>query len=277
MRKICKECGQTFDCNRSSRQFCSCACSNAFTNRRRSEKFELLHADSVWSCGAGIQSTAIAVLICNGVLPKPDYAFMADCGYESQKTLEFVRRVLQPKLANAGVVLNVVPTALYSTADLFDPSGHCVLPAFRLKEDGSISHLSTRCNGNWKRKVMVRWLREQGVVKCENWIGISLDERHRARGTKTEKWISYRYPLIDLQFSRKACVDLIKSAKWEMPIRTSCVICPQRTQFEWLRLKYECPEDFERACKIEKEIQERDPRIYLSSRCKPLSSILDDE
>lgn len=54
-------------------------------------------------------------------------------------------------------------------------------------------------------------------------------------------------------------------------------MCPQRTMFEWLRLKVECPEDFERACQIEDELRQVDPNVYLTSKCRPLRDLLAGE
>ena len=40
----------------------------------------------IWSCGGGTQSGAIAVLIGQGKLPKPDLCFMTDTGREKSST-----------------------------------------------------------------------------------------------------------------------------------------------------------------------------------------------
>lgn len=274
MELTCSYCGKIFQSNRRSRKYCSCACSNFATAKKRANEHDNKDAVIVWSSGGGIQSTAIAVLICQGVLPKPDYALMVDCGYESTRTLDYIRRVVSPKLDEVGVKFHVISSQKYVSVDLVDAKGHCNIPAFRKLEDGSVSHLSTRCNGTWKQTVMKKWLREQGVEKCLDWVGISTDEARRANKDSGAKWIVNSYPLMELNYSRTDCVNIIKKAGWEMPLRTSCIMCPQRTKFEWLRLFVDCPEDFERACKIEKEIQETDSTIWLSSECRTLAEVI---
>lgn len=274
---VCKNCGKTFQSQRRSKQFCSCACSNAWNGAHRETPKQTRPDRIVWSSGGGVQSTAIAVLICQGKLPKPDLALMVDCGYESSRTWEYVKGVTIPRLKDAGVNLQIVPSSRYVDVGLFSKSGHCVLPAFRVNPDGSVSHFSTHCNGLWKQYVTKKFVRESGFDRFVHWIGISTDESRRARGNSGAKYIEVEYPLIDLGLSRKDCAELIRSSGWPMPARTSCIICPQRTMFEWLKLKVECPDDFEEACRIEDEIREKDPSVFLNSRCKPLRDILADD
>jgi hypothetical protein len=53
----------------------------------------------VWSCGGGTQSGAIAVLIAQGRLPKPDIAFMTNTGRERSSTWPFVDGFIRQQLA----------------------------------------------------------------------------------------------------------------------------------------------------------------------------------
>lgn len=277
MTLICKNCGQPFESVRKAKKFCSVACSNAYNGAHR-ERVELPPPEKiVWSSGGGIQSTAIAVLICQGKLPKPDLALMVDCGYESQRTYKYIREVTIPKMAEAGVAFHLVLSINYTAVDLMSKSGHCNLPAFRRNADGSVSHLSTHCNGVWKNYVTKKFVRENGIDRYQHWLGISTDESRRARKSAGVQYIQLRFPLIELGLSREDCVKLIRDAGWPVPIRTSCIMCPQRTMFEWLRLKVECPEDFDKACEIEDQIRAVDPDVYLTPKCRPLREILAGE
>ena len=48
---------------------------------------------TVWSYGGGTQTAAIAVLILQGRLPKPDIAVMADTGREIASTWDYLRNL----------------------------------------------------------------------------------------------------------------------------------------------------------------------------------------
>lgn len=277
MKLICECCHKVFDSERRSKRFCSRSCANKSSADKRTDEMNNKESVIVWSSGGGIQSTAIAVLIYQGRLPKPDYSLMIDCGYESARTIDYIKRVIIPKMSEVGVEFNLIPSSDYVTVELMDDRGYCNLPAYRVYEDGRVSHLSTRCNGTWKQTVMRKWLRERGVEKAIDWVGISTDESRRADKTDRVKWITNAYPLLDLNLSRTDCVQLIKNAGWEMPLRTSCIMCPQRTTFEWLKLKMDCPEDFDRACAIEKEMQRVDERIWLTPFGRPLAEVVESE
>ena len=59
----------------------------------------------IWSSGGGVQSTAIAALIVQGKLPKPDIAVIADTERELSTTWKYIEEVTGPALASVGVTL----------------------------------------------------------------------------------------------------------------------------------------------------------------------------
>ena len=268
MEKTCKRCGNTFQATHSRRIYCSRTCSNLDSNDLTRARFLEKPKTTVWSCGGGVDSTAIAVLIVQGELPKPDYAVMIDVGYEPKSTWDHVEDVLKPRLLAVGVELLVLHSADWTDTALVDHRGWCCLPAYRIK-DGEVQKLTTRCSGNWKAKVARRWLREQGIDRCEQWLGIAADEQKRAKPA-VEQWTELRWPLIEFGMTREDCVWLIGKAGWPPTPRTSCYLCPQHTDSEWRRLMDSAPEDFEKGCEAERVIQEQCADIYLHRFCVPL-------
>ena len=83
----------------------------------------------VWSYGGGTQTAAIAVLVLQGRLPRPDHIIMADTGREATATWDYLDTVVQPALEAEGMRVEVAPHSLASK-DLWDnaqPSGNSVL------------------------------------------------------------------------------------------------------------------------------------------------------
>ena len=62
----------------------------------------------LFSSGGGTQSCAIAALIVQGKLPKPDLCVIADTGYENDRTWEYLDAVVRPALVAIGVEVHRV-------------------------------------------------------------------------------------------------------------------------------------------------------------------------
>jgi hypothetical protein len=228
---------------------------------------------NVWSCGGGTQSAAIAALIVQGRLPKPEYSIVVDTERERTSTWEYVDGVLIPELAKVGVELVRVPKSKYATVDLFSlKEGSLLIPTYTTLS-GAISKLRNFCSFEWKRYVIMRYLRDQGVKACFNWLGISTDELRRVRTGKTN-WFRNHYPLVyDIPMNRGECIALVKEMGWPKPHNSSCWMCPNMPDHEWLDIKENNPEDFERAVQFEREIREVDPYVYLHPQAVPLDRV----
>ncbi len=273
MEKLCAECGTSFLTPRRSRLYCGYFCSNAVTARaRETRKLEGIKPSTVWSCGGGVQSTAVAVLITQGKLPKPDYALITDNGWEKQSTWEYVNEHLIPRMEAVGVRLHIVKSADYVDTALLDKGGYVLVPAYIKDATGKVGKLKTRGSILWKATVARKWMREQGIKRADNWLGMSTDEQRRARPS-TLRWVQLRYPLIDLGISREDCLWLISNAGWPRPPRTSCYLCPHQDDASWLRTRQQYPDDWELAVKAEQQIQAQRPNIYLHNSAVPLPDV----
>lgn len=240
-----------------------------------------------WSSGGGTQSTAIAALICMGEL-RPDVAVIVDTEREASETWEYLEKWVHPALQAAGVNLHRVPKSLYATVDLWGgKDGETLLiPAFT-DQSGTIGKLSTYCSVEWKKRVIHRFLNTlyPADTKFNQWIGFSVDEPERLF-QETGKW-EPKFPLFDKRYRRHDCVNIVKAMGWPEPPRSSCWMCPNRSHAEWMHLKkLSCsqkdagrnePTDWEKAIEFEKEIQKKDPHAWLTSSCKPLEELPEEQ
>ena len=224
----------------------------------------------IWSSGGGVQSTAIAVLIAQGKLPKPDIAVIADTGREAHSTWYYLDHYVRPLLEKVGVTIHRVHKRRYAKVDLYR-NDHLLIPAFTtLNAKGK---LPGWCSGEWKREVVKRFCRKQfgDKAKFTTWYGFSTDELRRVKVT-LGKWQG-SYPLINLRLSRSDCIALVESAGLPTPPRSSCWMCPNRSDAEWQDLKQHAPLDFLSAVNLERRLQIHDPDIWLHSSCQPLSNV----
>lgn len=106
-----------------------------------------------WSYGGGVQSCAIAVLIAQGLLPKPELVVMADTSREATETWEYTETHIGPLFDRLGMELNIIPHTL-ATVDLYGTKGDALLPAYTADGAGK---LPTFCSVEWKQRVVRRW------------------------------------------------------------------------------------------------------------------------
>lgn len=218
----------------------------------------------VWSYGGGTQSAAIAVLILQGRLPRPDLIVMADTGREVQDTWDYLEQVVRP----AGLNVQIASHSL-ATVDMYAHNGDLLIPAYT-RQNGSVGKLPTFCSDKWKQHVVRRWLRQQGVVDCDVWLGISIDEAERMKPSGL-KWYRHAYPLIEtLPMPRHRCVSVVEGYGWPTPPKSRCWMCPNQGPRSWQQMRDNRSDDFRRAVELEKELQERDPDIYLHPLAIPL-------
>ena len=225
----------------------------------------------VWSYGGGVQSAAIAVLVVQGRLPRPERIVMADTGREATLTWDYLRNYIQPYLATVGLTVEIAPHSLASV-DLFSESGDR-RPMIPLYNSGG-GRLPNFCSTEWKRRVVSRWCRAEGYPpsKRVEWLGISTDEIHRAHPGP-----GVVYPLLDLvPMPRVACSLLVISAGLPQPPRSSCWMCPFRSPGEWRSLKERGDGDWERAVALDRELRTFDvyeQTHYLHRSMKPLDEV----
>ena len=232
----------------------------------------------VWSCGGGTQSAAIAVLIIQGKLPRPDLSVISDTGREASETWLFFDKFMYPQLKDAGVILHRIPHSFdgdgLNTVDLFSGKKKktIVLPMYTLKQRGQVEGMLPKyCSNEWKSRPVRRFIRNQELTSGEIWIGFSSDEVNRMRGNDLRQKWTHTYPLIDLRMTRGDCVKLVEDMGWGIPPRSACWMCPYRNDQEWLMIKG--TEDFDKAVALEKELQKSDPDVFFHNSCEPLTEV----
>src|SRR5271165_2588951 len=171
------------------------------------------------SLGAGVQSSAMALMVSKGDL------------YKDSITLR--KRISGP---GQWVPSNV--------------------PAFVKNKDGSIGILPRQCTREYKirpiRRMALSLMRKMGSESITQWIGISLDEVSRMKPSG-HGLITNRWPLIELRKTRHDCLRWMKENGFPNPPRSACTFCPYHSDQEWRRLREEDPLDFLNAVAFDKD------------------------
>ena len=209
----------------------------------------------VLSLGGGVQSTVLALLAARGEygLPKPDVAVFADTGWEPAGVYDHLDW-LKSELAQAYEVVTVSAGNIRENLLRgITPQGNRFLdiPAYLINPDGTPAIAARQCTAHYKLQPIFQHLRERlGLrygrrapkdVQVEMWLGISSDEIARAKASR-EEWVTNRYPLIELEFSRGQLLDWFQRhyPGRSLP-RSACIGCPFRADGEWKQMQVSDP------------------------------------
>ncbi len=225
----------------------------------------------VWSYGGGTQSIAIALLIAQGKLPKPDMVVMADTSREASETWGYTEQYVAPLLASLGLTIEIAPHTL-ATVDLYSRKGDLLLPVFT-----ATGKLPTFCSVEWKQRVIRRYLRQRGVESCTLWLGISTDEIERLKPSD-KQWITHHWPLcFDMPLNRAACAQLVRDYGWPDSPKSSCYVCPHRQNRQW-RIVQKNADEWQKVVELDTAIRAGGDDLYLHWSRKPIAEVdLSDE
>lgn len=216
------------------------------------------------SMGAGVQSTVLALLACDGQLPGLDGAIFSDTGWEPAHVYEQVDRI-EVELTRAGIPLYRVSSGNIRS-DTLDPDHRFVsVPYFTKNADGSKGMGRRQCTSEYKLKPLKKKVREllgyehptpvpKGVY-AEQWIGFSTDEVGRVRNRLDVNYERPRYPLLELGMSRKDCQRWLEASGWGHTAKSACIGCPFHGNAQWRELRDNFPDEWADAVDFDRQIR----------------------
>ena len=73
------------------------------------------------------------------------------------------------------------------------------------------------------------------------------------------KYITHRWPLIELNMSRYKCKQWLQDHNLEIPVSSSCVFCPYHDQETWRDIKISGNGDWTKAVDVDRQIRKARP------------------
>jgi hypothetical protein len=238
---------------------------------------------NILSLGAGVQSSALALLFARGEFtPMPDAAIFADTQAEPAHVytwLDWLEKLLPypvHRVTHGSLEQDVLRS-------VNDPLRHRVgqIP-FYVRSPGDVREgmLWRQCTGDYKisplRKKVRQMLAEKGEKVAAMYIGISLDEVIRMKASKV-KYIQNHYPLVDAGYSRHTCLQWMKERGYPMPQKSACYFCPYTDDSRWREMKRDQPAEFEKAVKFDAAIRKGLPGVrgeaHLHRSLQPLDQV----
>ena len=191
------------------------------------------------SYGAGVNSTALAILLVNEGWRGP--IVFADTGCDWPETYTYMDYFENEWLRPRGLEITRIfgkPWQTYFDGGLLE---YC-------EAKGMVPLAKKRfCSVEFKINLIGRWAEQHGITT--QILGIAADEWKRVPNAIR--------PLVDRGIGRQGCKEIIKAGGLEVPMKSGCYICPFQPQSEWYRLWREHPDLFERAARLEELATER--------------------
>ena len=255
---------------------------------------DMSYTTHVISLGAGVQSTVMLLMACEGILtPRPAAAIFADTGWEPSDVyqhldwLETVSDIPIIRTSNGRNLYDDTWNGVsYSDRPFRD------IPAYVWTAANKPRLARRHCTRNYKITPIAHAVRQligrQSASRSEfpravQWIGISQDEWHRQKPSG-RSWVDNRWPLLEIGFTRVDCSNWFNSHYPGRPlVKSSCVGCPFHSDREWLRLYREQPEDIARTIALDEQMRADGQEYhkgftraeFLHRKCIPLRQVLE--
>jgi hypothetical protein len=225
------------------------------------------------SLGAGVQSTALLLMSIKGEIERADCAIFADTGWEPESVYAHLNRLMAygrehdfpihvVQNSNKRSVGNIKVDHIRAVKG--DVSRVSQMPLYSDAGTKGNSPLMRACTEDYKIAPIQKKIRgllglqpRQRVKKgthVESWFGITVDEMQRMR-INQHKWITNKYPLIDLRLDRLNCEKWLEREGWGTVPKSACVACPYHNDRMWRKIKDEDPVSWNEAIAFDEEIR----------------------
>ena len=263
----------------------------------------------ILSCGAGMQSTALALMSCENkhaqirrnnvpypLVPVYDAIIFCDLGLEPDWVLKQVD-FIWCACRKAGIPFYIIQSNLYEDyMQKFGRNNVSSIPFWSVDENGKKAKMRRHCTMDYKTNLIEKFLRHEllgyrkyqrlkpeDVLAHEMHIGFSYEERRRISDTVYSKLFIKKYPLVEMKWERKDSYRYILET-WGLDTKASaCCFCPFHRNYFFQYIKRHAPEDYQKTVAFDRMIGERQKdtairsKIYISRSRKRIEDLLPEE
>lgn len=257
----------------------------------------------ILSCGAGMQSTALALMSCENKkkgnvypeIPVYDLIVFCDMGHEPPwvyDQVEFIRKACE----ECGIAFKVLETDLYGNyMEKFGVQRVATIPFWSVDENGKKGKMRRQCTIEYKIEAIQKYVRYELLgykfrQKCkkedkgahEMHIGFSKEEEHRVFESMNPMFVTH-FPLVKMGLTRADNYAYILE-KWGLETKASaCGFCPFHRNFFFQHIKENCPDCYKAVVDMDKLLEERQPqsairsKLYISRSRKRIADLTPEE
>ncbi len=145
--------------------------------------------------------------------------------------------------------------------------GYNLLDYFWKRNQVPMGWANPLCSSHFKRDLINSFYREKhsennklykNKIEIIELLGITTDEITRAKPA-SNSWKTRKYPLIDLNMDRNACIHYLKQRDLPIPVKSGCWLCPNRNWNYFKELKSNFPQRFKLLIELEENATIRYP------------------
>lgn len=257
----------------------------------------------ILSCGAGMQSTALALMSCEnkqkGILylsvPIYDAIIFCDLGFEPpwvKNQVEFIREAC----FKAGILFYALECNLYQDYLRNFGRGHVSsIPFWSVDADGKKAKMHRHCTLDYKISQIEKFvkyellgykkyqrIKPEDMKAHEMHLGFSFEERRRISESRSKLFVK-KHPLVDMEWERKDTYKYILEV-WGLDTKASaCCFCPFHQNYFFAYLKDHCKACYNRVVKFDSMIGEQQKntairsKIFISKSRKRIAELLPEE
>lgn len=185
------------------------------------------------SYGAGVGSTALLCYMIEGIRCGDVEVVFCDHGADWPETYKYVEYIQK----NLDINITCLKVDIQGSSGLYNfYRDKKLIPFYRYRI----------CTD----KAKIRPLTKYFDTPCTNYLGITWDERKRARPNNRKK-IKNCYPFVEERIRRDRAIKIIENTGLKVPNKSGCFFCPFQGKAEWERLFNEHNELFIKAIDLE--------------------------
>lgn len=257
----------------------------------------------ILSCGAGMQSTALALMSCEKVkepnkypiVPIYDLIVFCDLGEEPPwvyNQVEFIRNACE----EAGILFVILKTDLHGDyIRNFGKKRVVSIPFWTLSTEGKKGKMMRNCTLDYKIAAIqkyVRWdvlgyrkgqrTKPKDEKAHEMHIGFSWEERQRCSDNPHRMFYNV-FPLVDMELTRADNYAYIRDI-WKLETKASaCTFCPFHRNYFFKHLKENHQQDYDKLIEFDELLETEQPntaiesKLYVSRSRKRIKDLTDQE
>lgn len=257
----------------------------------------------ILSCGAGMQSTALALMSCenkirNNSYPKvPIYDLIVFCDMEWEPPWVYEQvKFIQKACASCGITFKVLETNLYGDyVEKFGIARVPSIPFWSVDENGKKGKMRRQCTIDKKILAIQKYVRYEVLgyhfkERCrkhdygahEMHIGFSAEEKHRVFESINPMFVT-KFPLVEMGLTRADNYKYILEV-WGLETKASaCGYCPFHRNYFFKYLRENYPDCFNAVNELDRILEQRQPdslirsKLYISRSRKRIADLTPEE